>query len=390
MEALLATADIYTLSGKIIEANTPNTYICNLMGNLDAEWETFVNTGTYKRVGDEHEGPPSMQATAIAKECGALYISTTTKISFLDRTVPLVETFWRLPVIEYSCPIEGVVKKQMKFSSFTEEDLQATMDTSEKEHCVRHHLITRVDNPTGRVGFKDIRKISVGLSKKDIQNHRSKEKSAFYNCFVMILRIQENSSFKEIHVKVFNTGKLEIPGIQSVKTLNTVLRLVLDVLRPIVPDGADISFTGEHDTVLINSNFNCGFYIDRQRFYDILRNEYRLSCSYDPCSYPGVQCKYYYDCGSDDELRGRRDIVAAQYKVSFMVFRTGSVLVVGKCTEEVLSAVYERIRGMLLAERDRISDHAMQETSTPPTPHASAGGKKRLRRFIHVKAAKPS
>jgi len=103
-----------------------------------------------------------------------------------------------------------------------------------------------------------------------------------------------------------------------------------------------------------------------------------------------VQCKYYYDCGSDDELRGRRDIVAAQYKVSFMVFRTGSVLVVGKCTEEVLSAVYERIRGMLLAERDRISDHAMQETSTPPTPHASAGGKKRLRRFIHVKAAKPS
>lgn len=389
MEALLAATDIYTLYGKIIEANVTNNRICNIMGDIDAEWETFVNTGTYECVGNGCVGPSSVQEPALTKECGELYISTTTKISFLDRHVPLVETFWRLPVIDYSCPMEGVVKKQMKFSSFTEEELQATMDASSKEKCVRHHLITRVDNPAVRVGFKDIRKISVGLSKKDIQNHRSKEKSAFYNCFVMILRVREGGVFKEIHVKVFNTGKLEIPGIQSLDTLRSVLRLVLNVLRPVIPDGAGTNFTGEHDTVLINSNFNCGFYIERQRFYDILKNEYRLACSFDPCSYPGVQCKYYYDANTDGELRGRRDAGdARQYKVSFMVFRTGSVLVVGKCTEEVLGAVYARIREVLLAERDRISDHAIQSAPSP-APNACTGGKKRLRRFIHVKTAKP-
>ena len=54
----------------------------------------------------------------------------------------------------------------------------------------------------------------IGLSSKDVINQR-KKKSAFYNCFAVIYRIKINNSFKEIHVKIFNTGKLEIPGVQN-------------------------------------------------------------------------------------------------------------------------------------------------------------------------------
>ena len=63
-------------------------------------------------------------------------------------------------------------------------------------------------------------------------SYRSKKKSAFYNCFVLILRMKVDSTFKEVHVKVFNTGKLEIPGIQNDAVFEKVLDLVIETLQP--------------------------------------------------------------------------------------------------------------------------------------------------------------
>ena len=61
-----------------------------------------------------------------------------------------------------------------------------------------------------------------------------KNQNVFYNCFVVELRLfdKEINSFKEIHVKVFNTGKLEIPGIKTEKTLMSVLELLTKTMRP--------------------------------------------------------------------------------------------------------------------------------------------------------------
>ena len=63
--------------------------------------------------------------------------------------------------------------------------------------------------------FKDVRKINIGITKKDITSYRSKLKSALYNCFVRILRIFFKEQLKEIHVKIFKTGKMEIHGINN-------------------------------------------------------------------------------------------------------------------------------------------------------------------------------
>ena len=43
-----------------------------------------------------------------------------------------------------------------------------------------------------------------------------------------------------------------------------------------------------------------------------------------------------------------------QYKVSFMIFRTGSVLIVGKCSEEILYKVYNFIKKILISEYKNI------------------------------------
>jgi hypothetical protein len=77
-------------------------------------------------------------------------------------------------------------------------------DKLKDEAYVEEHVITHIDNPSGRIKFKDTRKLSIGVSKKDLLSYRCKKKSAFYNCFVLILRMKIADSFKEFHVKVFN------------------------------------------------------------------------------------------------------------------------------------------------------------------------------------------
>ena len=93
--------------------------------------------------------------------------------------------------------------KQMKFNSIEKQELEEIQQHLKLESCVEENVMTSIDNPSGRIKFKDIRKISVGISKKDVLSYRSKKKSAFYNCFVLILRILDEGEFKEFHVKVF-------------------------------------------------------------------------------------------------------------------------------------------------------------------------------------------
>ena len=279
--------------------------------------------------------------------CTELYISTQTKISYLNMPIVLNDVFWKIPILPYHIPSNGVVKKQMKFNSNIQEEVDDILKKSQDYTFVNQHIINQIIKPDGRIKFKDVRKVSVGLCKKDITSSRCKKKSAFYNCFVVILRILHNDSlnnslYKEVHVKVFNTGKLEIPGIQNKEILQKVLNLLVEVLHPIVaitspiPDFRLDFIEHKSETVLINSNFSCGYFINREKMYDLLKYKYKINSAYDPCSYPGIQCEFYYNNKTSELFHKsgmQKSCLNNEYtKVSFMIFRTGSVLIVGKCS----------------------------------------------------------
>jgi hypothetical protein len=158
-------------------------------------------------------------------------------------------------------------------------------------------------------------------------------------------------SYKEFHVKVFNTGKLEIPGVQSEPLFEQILAQVLETLQPYVAEPLDYK-PNSTETVLINSNFNCGFFINRETLYEILKFKYNIQSIYDPCSYPGIQCKFYYnpDVGIQNGSQiseENKHLYANVMEVSFMIFRTGSVLIVGRCDENVLLIIYEFLKIIL-------------------------------------------
>lgn len=339
--------------------------------NIDEEWENFISSeydddssdDEIAQLGEEVKDLHNEYVSANlsgelnlkeAPKPTDIYISTKTIIAYLNTTIDLKELFWLIPTIPYVKPCNGVIKKQMKFNSTTQEEIDFIETKLKDESYSDQHIITHIDNPAGRIKFKDIRKVTIGISKKDIISYRSKKKSAFYNCFVIILRIKCQEVFKEFHVKVFNTGKLEIPGIQSEGAFQLVLSQVLETIQPFYSKKLDYK-SNTMTTVLINSNFNCGYFINREALNEILKYKYNIQSIYDPCSYPGIQCKFYYnpDIGiqTGSQITEENKAIYKNIKqVSFMIFRTGSVLIVGKCDESVLMIIYDFLKNLLINE----------------------------------------
>ena len=308
-----------------------------------------------------------------------LCISTKTKISFLNTdNIDINMLFWSIPILPYHIPGEGIIKKQIKLSCHNPEETDNINKEINKvkeqnelcEETLIENINTSDNNTPGNNGkYKISRKISVGICKKTMANQSHKQKRAFFNCIVLILRIfmeEEEVPYKEIHVKIFNTGKMEIPGVQSDEMYKSVINLIISTLSScnILGNNGE-SLTCHEDkteTVLINSNFNCGFYIDRDEMYSLLKYKYRMHCNFDSCSYPGIQCKFYYDTILDSSME--QSGVLPKHKnyleISFMIFRTGSVLIVGKCESEVLYEIYEIIKNILMKEYKSIYNANIQ------------------------------
>lgn len=350
--------------------------------NLDNEWMMFLQGSQNPFSNEPHynslcSSTSSFEENAVSHdkmvesipECEDLYVSTKTVVLFLNQPIDINRIFWLIPIADYNSREDCVIKKQMKIVSKSREEYEEYKSKLKDLKYYSEHIIKEIDNPDARrIKFKDERKITVGLSKKDIMVCRGKVKNAFYNCFAMILRFYQDGEFKEIHVKVFNTGKLEIPGLLNDSLLESVKMMIHRCLQPHIEKQLEF---GNPEVVLINSNFNCGFYINRDKLHKILRSEkYNIEAAYDPCSYPGVKCKFYYnneiEMNSDpvellkqngllkqqDRTMKMSELVASKKytEISFMIFRTGSCLIVGNCNEKPLDFVYEFIKKILQSE----------------------------------------
>ena len=371
------------------------------MTSIDDEWMTYLSMQNIhgnlykptKRV-NEVEEPNSSTISIVDSNVDVLVveeerpfldkmeliISTKTKVLFLNRAIDIHSIFWNIPVIDYWIPECGVIKKQIKVVSKTPEEYEIYQSKLVGIRYYQENIIKQIDNPDARsIKFKDERKVTVGLSRKDIITYRSKVKNAFYNCFALVIRFKYTeeekqplvgSVFKEIHVKVFNTGKMEIPGIVNSQILDLVKEMIMKILQPLVETQLKFIENSCDDHVLINSNFNSGYFINREKIHSILNGKYGIESAYDPCSYPGVKCKFYFNNHNgfdmletqygrilqEDRSMKLCDLTGSKKytEVSFMVFRTGSCLVVGNCTERILRFVFEFIKQILINEYENI------------------------------------
>ena len=117
------------------------------LNNIDEEWKKFIlSKNNYNDDDDEYndddpfecENFDSNYISANINEnlnneeilekdipkSSEIYISTKTKIAYLNNSINLKDMFWYVPILKYMEPKNGVIKKQMKFNSLTEIELQ--------------------------------------------------------------------------------------------------------------------------------------------------------------------------------------------------------------------------------------------------------------------------
>jgi hypothetical protein len=89
---------------------------------IDDEWKNFISPDYEEILSDDIDCDNEIISNldfdlSEAPKSSDIYISTKSKIAYLNREINLKEVFWNVPVIPYAQPTNGVIKKQMKFKS---------------------------------------------------------------------------------------------------------------------------------------------------------------------------------------------------------------------------------------------------------------------------------
>ena len=345
------------------------------MADLDKEWQDYLNVDSCIERKQHNYKQDELSVTPKCPIFSDIRISTKVKVMLLNvKTLEIYYIFWKLPTIKHWEQSEGIIKKQIKYTCYTSKEYdellnRESVDTSMKivtlkhveKEITNHH---KADDEQQCL-FKDVSKVTVGMSNKDILNYRTKQKGAFYNCFMLVLRIRDECGiFKEVNIKIFNTGKMSFPGMITKYVLDKAIKFITTMLSKILNKQIS-NITDSIETVLINSNFTCKYFLNRNKLFNILKYDYKLHVTYDPCSYPGIQCKFFDNvinkaqngqcvcsipcCRKGDGLKDGNC-----REVSFMVFRTGSVLIVGKCDDELLMIIYNFLKQILYDNYEKI------------------------------------
>jgi hypothetical protein len=139
------------------------------MESIEDDWESFlqndygndtdddvqINNRNFENNGKNQH---STDVTNIPK-CSDLYISTKTKISYLNkRDIDIKRIFWDIPILDYTTPKNGIIKKQIKYSSTCKEETESIEQRLVNIKCYEEQIIEHIDNPEGRIKFKHQRR----------------------------------------------------------------------------------------------------------------------------------------------------------------------------------------------------------------------------------------
>ena len=148
------------------------------------------------------------------------------------------------------------------------------------------------------VKFIEYKEKHKGYSKKlDKKPRKQKKRVTFYN--QSTIHIYHND--KIVNVKLFNNGKVQMTGLKYEKQGIEVLNIVKDIFMR----EYDLEFLDKkslkienYDIVLINSDFDIKYSVNREILHREIINK-GLYSSYEPCMYPGVNIKYYFNNNND-------------------------------------------------------------------------------------------
>jgi len=173
-----------------------------------------------------------------------------------------------------------------------------------------------------------------GFAKKNTKKKRKeKSKRTFFNQVTVHCFYDE----KIINVKFFNNGKVQMTGLkyeeQGQKLYSELLKLFKNFKETFDGDLELLNYR----IVLINSDFSLEGNINRDHLQEKLAEDNYYS-TYEPCVYPGVNIKYYFNTNNTDGIckcksvccgKGSGDGDGNCKRVTIAVFKEGNTIITG-------------------------------------------------------------
>jgi TATA-box binding protein (TBP) (component of TFIID and TFIIIB) len=156
--------------------------------------------------------------------------------------------------------------------------------------------------------------------------------------------------FKTVNIKLFINGSIQMTGCKHLDNIKNSLEILFDklkickavlnkdkqfVLKPFVVDttNLDIRKVTNFKIVMINTNFNILFQINRERLHQLLK-EINFDVTFDPIIHACVNIKYL--------------IPNTTKTVSIFVFESGSITIAGSNSCQQVLETYNFINKFIL------------------------------------------
>jgi TATA-box binding protein (TBP) (component of TFIID and TFIIIB) len=239
-----------------------------------------------------------------------------------------------------------------------------------------------------KIEFGEHRK---GVCMEDILHTSTKTKKRFFNQSSLVFRLRlddSNTAFKETNIKIFKNGGFQMTGISSEAMARAALTQFIALHRDkgVWPgDEAAKARIAKFDICMMNSDYNVGKAIRRDRLYKILVEEYGLWSTYEPTIYQGVNTKFFWNktrpanappgicvCPTPCEGDGSGYATGQCKKITISPFRTGSIIITGAKHMEQLLDAHAFINGVLqshpdvLRDEDAPAEQPRKKTAPPP------------------------
>lgn len=214
-----------------------------------------------------------------------------------------------------------------------------------------------------------------GTSWKDIMQKNEKKKSDsgatyFYNQATIVIRREVAPlQWKEINIKLFQNGGVQMTGIRSEEMCRDAICWLIDhIQRYVAAPVFDVPPAFQKMQIqLVNTDFSIGAKIRREALYKILSEKYHLTVSYEPSIYQGVKTKYFYNeqrpatcpqglcpCEKLCKGNGNGDKLGACKKITISPFQTGQIIITGARTMVQINEAFEFMKRLFEAHADEV------------------------------------
>lgn len=203
----------------------------------------------------------------------------------------------------------------------------------------------------------------VGASARDLLTKKKTAKKTFFNQSTLVVRkrrMDDPKQFKEVNIKLFANGGIQMTGITGLDFARITLEWLLPILSKLpTPISEEPVFIKQLKIQLINSDYHVNANIHRDNLHRIMSEQYSLFSSLEKLIHQGVNIKYYYNtsrtvgrpgicnCERPCQGQGEGDAPGQCKKITILAFQTGDIIVTGARKYEQLDEAYEFMNQIL-------------------------------------------